>query len=180
MRSRSVPLLPELLVGLLDLLVVTRRGAALAELDDDLLEFAGELEAASVVVSLGFGVERLKQRGVLGLGLHVRGTARGRLELRARVRGVMDGFEPLDRDTRVDRRRLDTPRRARADEACPICGTTPIDARDYAYLLGLRPRGVVDAAELQAHLRGKGRRCRQARRHRRNQGMNPSGVCDTL
>ena len=41
------------------------------------------------MVSLGFGVERLKQRGVLGLGLQVHGAARGRLELRARVGGVV-------------------------------------------------------------------------------------------
>jgi hypothetical protein len=38
----------------------------------------------------------------------------------------------------------------------------------------------VDAAELQAHLSGKGGRRRQARRHRRNQGMNRGVVCDTL
>jgi len=46
----------------------------------------------------------------------------------------------VPRETVRDWRRIEEsghPRRAGADETCPICGTTPIDAREYAYLLGL-------------------------------------------
>ena len=46
----------------------------------------------------------------------------------------------VPRETVRDWRRIEgsgRERRAGADETCPICGTSPVDAREYAYLLGL-------------------------------------------